>query len=135
MVSASGTCSPTTTILARITASGEPDPTFATAGQITFDTVAGFQSGGASAQGLTVQSTGRVLVWTLTGRFYTSVFRLRDDQAPPAAGTFRAVDPSRLLDTRIGTGAPAGVIPPGGSLDLQVTGWVAFRRAEWARWS
>jgi len=123
MATASGSCrSAPTTTLARFTASGEPDPTFGTAGQITFDTVAGFQSGSNTASGLLVQSSGRVLVWTLTARNHPSVFRLRDDQAPPAAGTFRAVEPSRLLDTRIGTGAPAGVIPPGGSLDLQVTG-------------
>ncbi len=37
-------------------------------------------------------------------------------------GRFVAVDPSRLLDTRIGTGAPVGSLPAGGQVTLAVTG-------------
>jgi N-acetylmuramoyl-L-alanine amidase len=37
-------------------------------------------------------------------------------------GPLRAVTPSRVLDTRIGLGAPAGAIPAGSSRSLQVAG-------------
>jgi hypothetical protein len=37
-------------------------------------------------------------------------------------GPLRAVQPSRLLDTRIGLGVPAGAIPAGSSRSLQVAG-------------
>jgi serine protease len=36
--------------------------------------------------------------------------------------TYQAVAPVRLLDTRDGTGAPAGGVGPGGTISLQVTG-------------
>jgi hypothetical protein len=49
-------------------------------------------------------------------------FRLRNDAAPPAAGSYVALTPSRILDTRSGNGAPAAAVPSGGSVDLQVTG-------------
>lgn len=48
--------------------------------------------------------------------------------AAPAAdgnsepGTFRAVMPARILDTRVGNGAPARAVGPGATLVLQVTG-------------
>ena len=35
---------------------------------------------------------------------------------------YHALAPARLLDTRVGNGAPVAAIPPGGTLDLQVTG-------------
>ena len=35
---------------------------------------------------------------------------------------YHPVTPSRLLDTRTAVGAPAAAVPPGGTLDLQVTG-------------
>jgi alpha-tubulin suppressor-like RCC1 family protein len=38
------------------------------------------------------------------------------------AGAFGSLSPSRLLDTRIGLGAPKVAVAPGGTLDLQVTG-------------
>jgi hypothetical protein len=38
------------------------------------------------------------------------------------AGRYQPVTPARILDTRDGTGAPVAKIPPGGSIDLQVTG-------------
>lgn len=41
---------------------------------------------------------------------------------PDDAGAFTSVDPTRLLDTRIGTGAPARALGPHQSVDLQITG-------------
>ena len=43
-------------------------------------------------------------------------------EATGAAGTFTALAPSRLLDTRTGVGAPKGALAPGATLTLQVTG-------------
>ena len=39
-----------------------------------------------------------------------------------AAGAFGTVTPSRVLDTRVGTGAPAASIPFGGTVSVDVTG-------------
>ena len=42
---------------------------------------------------------------------------------PDAAGVgFRALDPSRILDTRAGVGSPARPVGPAGAVDLTVTG-------------
>lgn len=41
---------------------------------------------------------------------------------PPIPGGFTAVTPARILDTRIGVGAPAAKVGPGQAVDLQVTG-------------
>ena len=41
---------------------------------------------------------------------------------PSAGSRFNPLPPTRLLDTRLGTGAPAAKVLPGGRLDLQVTG-------------
>jgi hypothetical protein len=38
------------------------------------------------------------------------------------AGTYYPLAPSRILDTRVGKGAPLGPVGPGGSIHLQVTG-------------
>lgn len=43
------------------------------------------------------------------------------DAGTPPGSRLTAVSPVRLLDTRIGQGAPAGKVGPGGKLDLQVT--------------
>jgi hypothetical protein len=40
----------------------------------------------------------------------------------PAASTYQAVTPARILDTRIGTGAPRAPVGPGGQIDVPVTG-------------
>jgi len=53
--------------------------------------------------------------------------RLSEIRAEVAAsmgrpGPLRAVTPSRILDTRIGLGVPAGVVPAGSTRSLQVTG-------------
>jgi hypothetical protein len=42
--------------------------------------------------------------------------------APTLPGTFGSLAPSRLLDTRNGTGAPQSLVPAGGTVHLQVTG-------------
>lgn len=42
--------------------------------------------------------------------------------AATAAGSFQALAPSRLLDTRAGIGAPAGRLAASGDLTLQITG-------------
>lgn len=40
----------------------------------------------------------------------------------PAASTYQAVTPARILDTRVGTGAPRAPVGPGGQIDVTVTG-------------
>ncbi len=42
--------------------------------------------------------------------------------APSHPGTFVSLDPARLLDTRVGNGAPQAAVPPNGAVVLQVTG-------------
>jgi hypothetical protein len=39
-----------------------------------------------------------------------------------AAGEYTALTPERILDTRVGVGAPIGQVGPGGTLDVQITG-------------
>jgi subtilisin family serine protease len=45
-----------------------------------------------------------------------------DEAIPRPKGTYHAVDPARLLDTRLGIGAPKARIGANRSIDLQVTG-------------
>jgi hypothetical protein len=40
----------------------------------------------------------------------------------PGRGAYKPLTPARILDTRIGLGAPAGQVGPGGRLDLQISG-------------
>ncbi|HVL06442.1 MAG TPA: hypothetical protein VM388_10670 [Acidimicrobiales bacterium] len=40
----------------------------------------------------------------------------------PAASTYQAVTPARILDTRTGTGAPRAPVGPGNQIDVAVTG-------------
>lgn len=44
------------------------------------------------------------------------------DGAATAAGTFTSLPPSRVLDTRTGTGAPKAKLAPHGTVTLRVTG-------------
>ena len=62
---------------------------------------------------LSVSSSTHVIV-DITG-FYTS-------GDPVGAGGFVPMDPNRLLDTRVGTGAPAQRVQAGSSVPLQVSG-------------
>lgn len=41
---------------------------------------------------------------------------------PTAPGTFVSLDPARVLDTRVGNGAPQAAVAAYGAVDLQVTG-------------
>lgn len=41
---------------------------------------------------------------------------------PTVAGSFTSLAPSRLLDTRTGTGGTAALVPGGGTIDVQVAG-------------
>lgn len=41
---------------------------------------------------------------------------------PPAGGQFHQLAPARILDTRIGLGAPTGAVAPGGTIALTVLG-------------
>ncbi len=60
-------------------------------------------------------STGSVaLVGDVVGYFTAGT--------PTVAGAFQSVTPTRLLDTRIGLGAPAGRVSPYGSVAVKVTG-------------
>lgn len=71
-------------------------------------------------------SGGRVTVYNAFGTadvvidvegYYTDT-----SSSPGPDGLYNPLVPSRLLDTRNGTGAPPGMVGPGQSLDLQVTG-------------
>ena len=115
----SGCGSPT--LIDRFSSSGVPDPSFGTAGELGFTSIAGGATGGSGGFDVRVQSTGRIVVCTQS-RGHPTLFRLRDDEAPPAAGSFAPLAPARILDTRIGNGAPVGAVPAGGAVDLQVTG-------------
>ena len=57
---------------------------------------------------------------------------------PPSgapAGSYQGLDPARLLDTRIGHGAPRTAVAPQGVLDLAVAGRVGCRPRGRARCS
>ena len=63
-----------------------------------------------------------VLVLTLAGSTLATAAPATSDPAT-ATSRFVRVDPTRVLDTRVGLGAPKGAVAPGGSIDLA---------AEWA---
>jgi uncharacterized delta-60 repeat protein len=113
-------CGTIAMVVDRFTAAGALDPTFGAGGELAFASIAGYQTASGTIE-LGLQSTGRVVMYAgLRGA--AAVVRLRDDEAPPAAGTFVPLTPARILDTRNGTGAPVGAVPGGGSVDVQVTG-------------
>ena len=60
-------------------------------------------------------STGTVQLIADVSGYYLS-------GAPKVAGAFGSSPPTRLLDTRIGMGAPSRAVPPHGMVHLQVTG-------------
>ncbi|MGI8808998.1 MAG: hypothetical protein ACR2KK_14385 [Acidimicrobiales bacterium] len=60
---------------------------------------------------------------TLAAALALSVLGVTPAQAATTPGaTYFPLSPTRLLDTRIGTGAPAGALGPGGTIELIVTG-------------
>ncbi len=71
---------------------------------------------------VTAGSTTTVGVVTLTTDYYEPEHPPAPGAAASDAGSFVSVDPARLLDTRVGTGAPAIAVRPGASVDVQVTG-------------
>lgn len=48
--------------------------------------------------------------------------RLADVAAVTEPGTFASLEPARILDTRVGSGAPQAKVAPSGTVGLQVTG-------------
>jgi hypothetical protein len=59
------------------------------------------------------------------GSYYgadSGTYSIRILSTPTGAGAFVPLTPARLLDTRTGVGRPAGVVPAGGEVDLQVSG-------------
>ena len=112
-------------LLNRFSLSGVLDTTYGTGGAVTIHVVVDHEViGGGHA---TVQSSGQIVI--ATGAFNASpsgsdgvVFRLRATPVPPAAGSFVSLSPTRILDTRNGTGVPAGAVPGQGSVNLQITG-------------
>lgn len=78
----------------------------------------------ANASILRLGTGGQVNLFTQNGgHFVADVTGYWTETEQSQAGRFEPVaNPGRLLDTRIGTGAPTGIVGAGGSLDLQVTG-------------
>ncbi|HEV2068361.1 MAG TPA: S8 family serine peptidase, partial [Acidimicrobiales bacterium] len=58
----------------------------------------------------------------VTGRSYGYLAWAANDPLPDEGGGYHALEPSRILDTRSGNGAPAAKVGPGARVDLQVTG-------------
>lgn len=67
-------------------------------------------------------STTTVGVVTLTTDYYEPDYPAPEGARPADAGSFVSLAPARLLDTRVGTGAPAVAVGPGKSVSVQVTG-------------
>ena len=112
-------CNDLQILFARFSQSGVLDTSFGNGGLLALDSIGGrfFNLEATMAP----QSDGQLVAVAAVDSDLVA-FRLRNDAAPPAAGSFVALAPSRLLDTRSGNGAPAAAIPAGGSIDLQVTG-------------
>ena len=68
-----------------------------------------------------VDSAGRVSIFNFDGDVDV-IADLAGYYVPTTGSGLTVVAPSRVLDTRIGTGAPAGVVGPDGSLTLTVPG-------------
>lgn len=71
---------------------------------------------------VTAGSTTTIGAVTLTTDYYDPVHPPDPEALPRDAGSFLSLAPARLLDTRVGTGAPAIAVGPGKSVDVQVTG-------------
>jgi hypothetical protein len=101
---------------------GNLDPTFGDAGLATLPDV--------TIDGFTLLDSGNIVTWgnpvgdptaLALGLIRASIGTA---PRPPVTDTakFVPVTPARVLDTREGVGAPAGVVGPGGQIDLQITG-------------
>lgn len=73
-----------------------------------------------------VSATGTISLFTETGAHLivdvVGYFGADANALATGRGLFAPVTPDRLLDTRIGLGAPAGAVAAGRSVDVQVTG-------------
>ena len=101
---------------------GNLDPTFGAGGVATLP--------GMSINGFSLLDSGDIVAWgNPTGTTSALALGLIDGSfgiapQPPAVATTKYVPvvPRRILDTRDGTGAPAGVVGAGGQIDLQIAG-------------
>jgi hypothetical protein len=101
---------------------GNVDTTFGVGGVATLP--------GLVIGGFTLLYSGDIAVWgTQTGNPAALALGLIDGSfgtapQPPAIATskFIPVSPARILDTRRGLGAPTGVVPAGGLIELQIAG-------------
>ena len=71
-------------------------------------------------QGAALGPDGRVMLWADAASPYLA--RLRAPGTDDLTPGFNPVSPDRVLDTRVGVGAPAGKVAAGAVLRLQVTG-------------
>ena len=71
-----------------------------------------------------VGAGGRVSLYNHAGATHVAadVAGWYGDDAASTGDRYHAVTPTRILDTRVGTGAPAAKVGPGSTLDLQVAG-------------
>lgn len=70
-----------------------------------------------------VGAGGKVSLYNNAGQAHVLADMVGWYSDPGGAGTvYTALNPSRILDTRTGNGAPVAPLGPGGALDLQVTG-------------
>jgi hypothetical protein len=101
---------------------GNVDPSFGAAGVATLP--------GMVINGFSLLASGDIVAWgNPTGSTSALALGLIDGSLgvapqPPAVTTTKYVPvlPRRILDTRDGTGAPAGPVSAGGQIDLQVAG-------------
>jgi hypothetical protein len=101
---------------------GDVDPTFGVNGVATL--------GGMTIGGFTLLDSGSIVTWgNPIGNPAALAIGLIDASfgtapQPPAIATskFVPVSPARILDTRVGLGAPTGVVAAGGQIDLQIAG-------------
>jgi uncharacterized delta-60 repeat protein len=122
-------CGTTPIRVSRFDADGTLDTGYGADGEALIDEVDGLAAFGLA---LGVQPSGQLL-FAFEGSEpgaseydpTTGVFRLLTDIAYPdiwAAGAFVSLSPVRLLDTRVGTGAPVGKVAANGIVELQVAG-------------
>ena len=122
------TCNPVP-VVARFSPTGALDASLGDAGLVTIDRVAGHRvvADAVFRPDVVMQADGRLVGVALgvadgPAPPAAFVFRLATAGRAPMPGSFVSLPPSRILDTRNGTGAPAGVVPGGGSVVLPVTG-------------
>ncbi|WP_308195496.1 S8 family peptidase [Dactylosporangium sp. AC04546] len=91
------------------------NPTSVTTGGSSTVSIKTSASTPSGVYGITIVATG-------TSVTHTARFQLAVTVSPTSGGKYVPVDAARILDTRVGNGAPVGKIGPAGTLHLQVTG-------------